>query len=116
MIIPLASVSRPALGPTQPPVQWVPGVLSLGLERGQGVMLTTHPHLVLRSRMSRSYTLFPPSTFMACSGTAFPLAFRNMEYHTLVNLVVKTVLLKMHDISWPAESLSACQELLTAVS
>jgi hypothetical protein len=27
-IFPLASVSRPALRPTQPPVQWVPGVLS----------------------------------------------------------------------------------------
>jgi hypothetical protein len=26
----LASVSRPALGPTQPPVQWVPEVLSPG--------------------------------------------------------------------------------------
>jgi hypothetical protein len=29
-IFPLASVSRPAVGPTQPPVQWVPGVLSSG--------------------------------------------------------------------------------------
>jgi hypothetical protein len=42
-IFPLASVSRPALGPTQPPVQWVPGVLSPGLNRGRGVTLTTHP-------------------------------------------------------------------------
>jgi hypothetical protein len=50
-IFPLASVSRPALRPTQPPVQWVPGVLSLGVERGQDVMQTTHPHLVPRSKM-----------------------------------------------------------------
>jgi hypothetical protein len=39
----LASVSRPAL------VQWVQGVLSPGVKRGRGVMLTTHPHLVPRS-------------------------------------------------------------------
>jgi hypothetical protein len=44
-IFPLASVSRPALGPTQPPVQWVPGVLSPGLKHGRGVTLTIHPHL-----------------------------------------------------------------------
>jgi hypothetical protein len=43
---PLTSVSRPALGPTQPPVQWVPGVLYLGVKRSWGMTLTTHPHLV----------------------------------------------------------------------
>jgi hypothetical protein len=38
-----------ALGPTQP--QWVLGVLSPGLKCGRGVTLTSHPHLVPRSRM-----------------------------------------------------------------
>jgi hypothetical protein len=55
----LALASRPALGPTQFPVQWVPGVLSSWVKRGQGVMLPTHPHLVPRLRMSRSYTSSP---------------------------------------------------------
>jgi hypothetical protein len=65
----LASVSRPAMRPTQPPVQWVPGVLSLGLKRGRGVTLTTHAHLVPRSRMGKSYTSSSPSAFMPCSMT-----------------------------------------------
>jgi hypothetical protein len=56
----LSSVSRPALRPTQPPVQWAPGVLSPGVKHGQGVTLTTHPHLMPRSRMSRSYISSPP--------------------------------------------------------
>ena len=34
--------SRPALGPTQPPLQWVQG-LSPGVKYGRGVLLTTHP-------------------------------------------------------------------------
>jgi hypothetical protein len=45
--------------PTQSPIQWVPGVLSLGVKRGRGVMLTTH-HLVLRLSMIRSYTSSHP--------------------------------------------------------
>jgi hypothetical protein len=53
---PLTSAPRPALGPTQPPVQWVPGALSPGVNRGRGVMLTTHPLLVPRLRKSRRCT------------------------------------------------------------
>jgi hypothetical protein len=32
-----------------------------GAKRGRGVTLTTHPHLVPRSWMSRSYTSSPPN-------------------------------------------------------
>jgi hypothetical protein len=60
-IFPLASATRPALGPTQPPAQRVPGILPPVVKRGRGVTLTTRLHLMPRSRMSRSYTilLFP---------------------------------------------------------
>ena len=39
-------MSRLALRPTQPPIQWVPG-LSQELS-GQGAALTTHPYIVQR--------------------------------------------------------------------
>jgi hypothetical protein len=61
----LSSLSRPALGRTQPPIQWVPGV-----KRGQGVTLTTHHYLVSRSRMSRSYIFCPSCRPYGGSGTA----------------------------------------------
>jgi hypothetical protein len=61
-IFPPASVSRPALEPTQPPVQWVPEVLSPRVKRGRGVRLTTYPHLVSRSWVSRSYASSPPAS------------------------------------------------------
>jgi hypothetical protein len=39
----LVPASRPALGPTQLPIQWVPGVLSPGVKRDRRVMLTLTP-------------------------------------------------------------------------
>jgi hypothetical protein len=45
-----------------------------GAKHGRGVTLTTHPHLVLRSKMSRGYTS-SPSAIMMCSGTALLLLF-----------------------------------------
>jgi len=48
--------SRPALGPTEPPVKWVP-VVSWGVNCGRGVLLTTHPLLVPRSWKSTAINL-----------------------------------------------------------
>jgi hypothetical protein len=70
-----------ALRPTQPPVQWVPGGPFPGAKRGRGVTLTTHPHLVPKSRMSRSYTPLPPTLPWHVMGL---LCFANVEeyYHS----------------------------------
>jgi hypothetical protein len=65
-----SSVPRPALRPTQPPVQWVLVVLSLGVKPDRGVTLTAHLHLGSGSRFSRSYTSSPPYTSIVCCGTA----------------------------------------------
>jgi hypothetical protein len=43
-----------------------------GVKRGRGMTLTTHPHLVPRSRMSRSYIFSLPWRLHGGRGTAFP--------------------------------------------
>jgi hypothetical protein len=57
------AASRPALGPTQPPIQWVAGILSLGLKRPHR---ETHhsPPSSAEVKNAWSYTSTPPYTFM----------------------------------------------------
>ena len=54
--------SRPALGPTQPPVQWVPG-LSRGWRR-QGCGFNPHP--ILLPKVLEKSRAIPPLTLRAC--------------------------------------------------
>jgi hypothetical protein len=86
-IFPASSVSIPALEPTQPPVQWVQGVLSPGLKRGRGVTLTTHLHLVPKLKMSRSYISSPPSAPVTCSGAVLALDYNTQFIKKWLNLI-----------------------------
>jgi hypothetical protein len=70
---PVAFVSRLALRPTQPPIQWVPVVLSPGGKVQLGHEADHSPpssHLVPRSRISKTYTSCPPCRLHGGSGTA----------------------------------------------
>jgi hypothetical protein len=53
-----ATTTRTALGLTQPPIQWVPGALSLGIKLPGSE--ADHSHLVPRSKNEWSYTSTPP--------------------------------------------------------
>jgi hypothetical protein len=57
------TVSRTALGPTQPPIQWVLGALSLGVKRpGREADLSPPSSAKVNAW---SYTSTPPYVFMA---------------------------------------------------
>ena len=73
-------LSRPALGPTQPPVQWVP-VLSRGVKSGRDVTLTPHSLLLPWSLKSRAIPLLPlwavrpVQSLSACTRVTFTFTF-----------------------------------------
>jgi hypothetical protein len=62
-----ATASRPALEPTQPPIEWVPGALSPRVKR-PGVRLTIHLHSVPRLRMLEA---LPPFPYIRLHGVVF---------------------------------------------
>jgi hypothetical protein len=73
------TASRPTLGPTQPPTQWVPGVLSLWVRRVGREADHSSPSTA-EVMNAWSYTSAPQYVFMAwCSvkntGTSLPLPF-----------------------------------------
>jgi len=57
------TTSRMALRPTQPPIQWVPGALSLGVKWPE-CEADTHLHLVPRSRVRRAIPTLPQYAFI----------------------------------------------------
>jgi hypothetical protein len=58
-IFPFTTASRLALGPTQPPIQWVPGVLSLGVKQQEHEADHSTPSSAKVKKVS-SYTSTPP--------------------------------------------------------
>jgi hypothetical protein len=59
-----ATASRTALGPTQPPIQWIPGTLSLGVKR-QGREADHSLPSSAEVKNAWSYTFTPQYVFMA---------------------------------------------------
>jgi hypothetical protein len=58
----LATVSRPALGPTQPPIQRVPGALPTGVKRHKREA-NHSPPANAEVKSAWSYTFIPPIRF-----------------------------------------------------
>ena len=77
-------LSRPVLGPTQPPVQWVTGSLP-GVKSGRGVTLTHYPFLVPWARKSTAipvlplWAVRPVQSLSACTRVHFTFTLQNPE-------------------------------------
>jgi hypothetical protein len=79
-------VYRQALGPTQPPIQWVPGALSLGAKRPRREADHSPPSSA-EVKNAWSYTPIPPVRLHGVvlnqsTGTTLPFFFTYMSMYT----------------------------------
>jgi hypothetical protein len=98
-------LSRPALGPNQSPVQWVPG-LSPGVKSGRGVTLAPRPLLVPWSRKGRAIPLLPlwavrpVQSRSACTTGALTLPLKCDINNVTFFITMYGSLTKAHQIQW----------------
>jgi hypothetical protein len=99
------TTSRPAPGPTQPPIQWVPGALSLGVKR-QGREADHSPPSSAEVKSTWSYNSTPQYAFMAwCSVKAqgqlylLPLSYLNANTCDYLYTMKMQLLLNFHDVN-----------------
>jgi hypothetical protein len=76
---PLASCVQTGSGAYPASCPMGTGGLFPGVKRGRGVTLTAHPHLVPRSRMSRSYTLSATKRLPGVEWDCFTFYMRKVE-------------------------------------
>ena len=97
--------SRPALGPTQPPVQRIPG-----LSRGQSGRGVYHPSLMPRLKKEYSYSFTPP--FWACSRAIFTFTFER-PYCLRLHGSPKRIRCFKHSNTVKMEESSSCETSVT---
>ena len=79
----LSNTLRPVLGPIQPPIQWVQGLLYRRWS-DRGVKLTVHLHLLLGLGMKGAIPPVPLCALMECTGSTVP-------FHLYISRLVRPV-------------------------
>jgi hypothetical protein len=90
------------------------GVLSPGVKRGRGVTLTTHPHLVPRLSMSRSYTSSPQAPPWRVAGQLYLyLTFRKNVWNRLCKSWWNTHFISCVNFIWRTNVDNFCKVEMT---